>query len=212
VCVSTVDNAVDGVFLEVSNTEVPMCVSFECITDSGEMVVLAHHIGDDDGDGDDVSEKLSAYYLSSNDSCFTVLTTGSYVVGVFTRMENNLVPPTTGFTISETFSASPSSVFCAPGKHYFFFLNHHCKILSFYTVGAVKSECQIWHPKMCVDVLQVIWTNLRPLHLQPRVTRLIPRPHPAFRCLQYGKAGEAFYFRTASDGKLAGGLGTVYAL
>ena len=117
----SVDNAVDGVFLEVSNTEVPMCVSFECITDSGEMVVLAHHISDDDGDGDDESEKLSAYYLSSNDSCFTVLTTGSYVVGVFTRMENNtLVPPTTGFTISERFSASPSPVFCAPGKHYFF--------------------------------------------------------------------------------------------
>ena len=120
VCVCTADNIVDGIFLEVTNTQVPVCVSFECINGNSEMVVLAHLIGDGDDDGDDESEKLSAYYLNSTNNCFTALTTGSYVVGVFTRMGNNtLVPPTNGFIISQRFSAPPTPVFCAPGKHYF---------------------------------------------------------------------------------------------
>ena len=105
-------------------------------------MVIAHHIDDDDGDEDDEddeSEKLFAYYLSSTNSCFTALTTGSYIVGVFIRMQDGtLVAPTTGLTISERFSVSPTP--CPSGKY---ILNHHCMIVSFYTVGAVESECQI---------------------------------------------------------------------
>ena len=119
-CVCTDDNVVNGTFLEVTKTTVPVCVSFGCINDNSEMVVLAHHIGDDDGDGDDDSEKLSAYYLSSTNSCFTGLPTGSYIIGVFIRMEaNTLVAPTTVPTISERFSASPNPAFCPPGKYYY---------------------------------------------------------------------------------------------
>ena len=72
-----------GKLLKVTNTQMPVCVSFKCINDNNGILVMAHHIGDDDGDGDDESEKLFAYYLSSTNSCFTALTAGSYIVGVF---------------------------------------------------------------------------------------------------------------------------------
>ena len=113
VCVCTADNVMNGVFLEVSNAEVPVCVSFECITDSGEMVVLAHHIGDDDGDGDDDTEKLSAYNLNATNNCVTSLAIGSYSVGVFmVKNDRTLVAPPTHLTSS---SAS-TLTFCTPGK------------------------------------------------------------------------------------------------
>ena len=60
----TADNVVDGIVLEVTSTQVPVCVSFKCITDNSGILVIAHHIGDNDGDGgdrDDESEKLFAY-------------------------------------------------------------------------------------------------------------------------------------------------------
>ena len=112
VCVCTADNVMNGVFLEVSNTEVPVCVSFECITNNSEMVVLAHHIDDGDGDGDDESEKLSAYNLDTTNNCVT-LDVGSYSVGVFmVKNDRTLVPPPTRLTSS---SAS-TLTFCPPGK------------------------------------------------------------------------------------------------
>ena len=112
VCVCTADNVVNGIFLEVTNTQVPVCVSFECLTYNSGILVIAHHIDDDDGDG---SEKLSAYYLNSTNNCFTALPRGSYIVGVFIQIEDDTLAPTTGLTISERFSASLT--FCPPGKY-----------------------------------------------------------------------------------------------
>ena len=119
-CVCTAGNVVNGTILEITKMTVPVCVSFECITDNSEMVILAHHIGDDDGDGDDDTEKLSAYHLGITNDCFRPLATGNYSVSVFiVTNDGTLVAPPTHPTISKSFSTSTTPAFCGPGKLYF---------------------------------------------------------------------------------------------
>ena len=117
-CVFTANQliSVNGTFVKVKSTEIQVCVSFDCITSNKRMVVLAHHVDDDD------QEELSAY--TSN--CFTAPAAGNYMVGVFTQNgDNSLEAPGTFPTISNQFSAPPTPAFCTPGRYYLlYFLAH----------------------------------------------------------------------------------------
>ena len=109
--------SVNGTFVEVTSTQVSVCVFFDCINSNNGIVVLAHHVDDDD------YEELSAYHLALNTTnCFVAPAPGHYNVGVFTRNHNNILevptmPPT--ITIDNVLSIPPTPPLCAPGKCYF---------------------------------------------------------------------------------------------
>ena len=109
--------SVNGTPLEVTNPEVPLCVSFDCNSINSEIVVLVHRIDDDD------NEELSAYHLILNTSnCFTAPAPGRYVVGIFAQNDDNILEvPTTLPTISTVLSIPPTPALCAPGGYCFMY-------------------------------------------------------------------------------------------